>query len=111
MPSLTILNLSKTRIKSLPKSLFKVMRLKALILRNCERLAQLPSGVGSLGQLEVLDLQGIETEKIPNEISELAFLRHLKVSFCGSVNQNEWVRLPHELVPLGIISSLCELET
>ena len=111
MPSLTILNLSKTRIKSLPKSLFKVMTLKALILRNCERLAQLPSGVGSLGQLEVLDLQGTEIEKLPAEISELAFLRHLKVSFYGSVNQSECVRLPHELVPLGIISSLCELET
>ncbi|XP_030949000.1 disease resistance protein At4g27190-like [Quercus lobata] len=70
------------------------MRLKALILRNCERLAQLPSGVGSLGQLELLDLQGTEIEKLPDEISELAFLR-----------------LPHELVSHGIISSLCELET
>ncbi|XP_030948976.1 disease resistance protein At4g27190-like [Quercus lobata] len=111
MPSLTILNLSKTRIKSLPKSLFKLMSLEALILRNCERLAQLPSEVGSLGRLEVLDLQGTEIEKLPDEISELASLRHLKVSFYGSVNQSECVRLPHELVPHGIISSLSELET
>ena len=81
MPCLTVLNLSKTRIKSLPESLFKLMSLEVLILRNCERLAQLPSEIGSLRRLEVLDVQGTEIEKLPYEISDLVSLRHLKVSF------------------------------
>nr|POE97198.1 disease resistance protein [Quercus suber] len=111
MPCLTVLNLSKTRIKSLPKSLFKLMSLEVLILRNCERLAQLPSGIGSLRRLEVLDVQGTEIEKLPYEISDLVSLRHLKVSFYGSVDQSEHDSLPHELVPDGIIYRLHELET
>ncbi|XP_030936495.1 disease resistance protein RPS2-like [Quercus lobata] len=78
MPCLTVLNLSKTRIKSLPKSLFMLMSLEVLILRNCERLAQLPSEIGSLRRLEVLDVQGTEIEKLPYEISDLVSLRHLK---------------------------------
>ncbi|KAK7814658.1 disease resistance protein [Quercus suber] len=111
MPFLKVLNLSKTRIKSLPKSLFKLIKLEVLILRDCECLILLPSDVGSLRQLEVLDLQGTEIDKLPDEISELASLRHLKVSFYGSVNWSEYVKLPCELVSQGIISSLHELET
>ena len=59
----------------------------------------------------MLDLQGTEIDKLPDEISELASLRHLKVSFYGSVNWSEYVKLPRELVSQGIISSLHELET
>ena len=79
MPSLTILNQSKTRIKFLTKSICKLTILEVLILRDCERLVQLPSEVGSLRRLVVLDLQGTILNKLPNEISELASLRHLKV--------------------------------
>ena len=111
MPSLTVLNLSKTRIKSLPKSLCKLMSLEVLILRDCERLVLLPSEVGSLRRLEVLDLQGTEINKLPNKISELSSLIYLKVSFYGSVNWSEYAKLPHELVSRGIIANLVELET
>ena len=111
MPFLKVLNLSKTRIKSLPKSLSKLIKLEVLFLRDCECLVLLPSDVGSLRQLEVLDLQGTEIDKLPDEISELASLRHLKVSFYGSINWSEYVKLPRELVSQGIISSLHELET
>ena len=111
MPFLKVLNLSKTRIKFLPKSLSKLMSLEVLVLCKCECLVLLPSEVGSLRRLEVLDLQGTEIDKLPDEISELASLRHLNVSFYGSVNWSEYVKLPHELVSNGIISSLHNLET
>ncbi|KAK7814653.1 disease resistance protein, partial [Quercus suber] len=111
MPSLTILNLSKTRIKFLPESICKLTILEVLILRDCERLVRLPSEVGSLRQLVVLDLQGTKLNKLSNEISELASLRHLKVSFYGSVNQREYVNLPRELLSHVVIGNLSELET
>lgn len=87
------------------------MSLEVLILRDCENLVLLPSEVGSLRWLEVLDLQGTEKKKLPNKISELSSLIYLKVSFYGSVNWSEYAKLPHELVSRGVIANLLELET
>uniref|UniRef100_A0A7N2N8K5 NBS-LRR protein n=1 Tax=Quercus lobata TaxID=97700 RepID=A0A7N2N8K5_QUELO len=81
MPFLTVLNLSKTRIKSLPKSLCKLMSLEVLILHDCERLVQLPSEVGSLRRQEVLDLQETEINKLSNKISELSSLIYRRYHF------------------------------
>ena len=64
MTSLKILNLSKTRIKCLPKTLFELKNHQVLFLRDCERLSMLPSDVGSLENLEVLDLRGTEISKL-----------------------------------------------
>ncbi|KAJ4723668.1 Disease resistance protein [Melia azedarach] len=111
MASLKVLNLSKTRIKSLPKTFFKLKNLEILILRDCERLAMLPSEVGYLQSLEVLDLGGTEISKLPSEIGKLATLRHLDVSFYGSINYLEYRNLPNELISSGIISRLSALET
>ncbi|CAL9019865.1 unnamed protein product [Prunus brigantina] len=111
MPSLEVLNLSNTRIKFLPKSISNLKRLKILILRSCERLVVLPSEVGSLGDLEVLDLRGTEVDKLPDEIGSLTSLRHLEVSFYGSISPSEYAKLPHQLISPGIISKLISLET
>ncbi|XP_059655115.1 disease resistance protein RPS2-like [Cornus florida] len=54
MPSLQVVNLSKTGIRSLPPSLFKLTELQALFLRHCNCLDELPPEVGNLGALEVL---------------------------------------------------------
>ncbi|KAK4856861.1 hypothetical protein QYF36_022043 [Acer negundo] len=89
MTSLKVLNLSKTRVKSLPETLFKLVDLQVLILRDCERLVMLPSEVRHLKHLEVLDLQGTEINKLPDEIGELTSLRHLKVSFYGSIDYSD----------------------
>ncbi|ONH89720.1 hypothetical protein PRUPE_8G012000 [Prunus persica] len=111
MPSLEVLNLSNTRIKFLPQSISNLKRLKILILRSCERLVVLPSEVGSLGDLEVLDLRGTEVDKLPDEIGSLTSLRHLEVSFYGSISPSEYAKLPHQLISPGIISKLISLET
>ncbi|XP_022760807.1 disease resistance protein At4g27190-like [Durio zibethinus] len=106
MPLLKLLNLSKTRIKCLPKSISNLERLETLILRDCEPLVKLPSEVGSLKLLQVLDLGGTEIIKLPEEIAELDSLSHLEVSFYGSSTSSE-----HAKLPPGLISGLEALET
>ncbi|XP_022761546.1 disease resistance protein At4g27190-like [Durio zibethinus] len=106
MRVLKLLNLSKTRIKYLPKSISNLERLETLILRDCEHLVKLPSEVGSLKLLQVLDLGGTEIIELPEEIAELDSLSHLEVSFYGSSTNSEHAKLPPKL-----ISRLEALET
>lgn len=111
MTSLKVLNLSKTRINCLPKTLFELKNLQTLILRDCERLSTLPSDVGSLENLEVLDLRGTEISKLPDETGGLACLTHLEVCFYGSISYVEYVKMPPQLISSGIISRLHALKT
>ncbi|XVF29552.1 hypothetical protein REPUB_Repub15cG0131200 [Reevesia pubescens] len=106
MPLLEELNLSMTRIKYLPKSISNLVKLEKLVLRDCERLVNLPSEVGSLKLLQVLDLGGTEIIDLPNEISKLVCLSHLEVSFYGSSTNSE-----HDKLPRKWISSLQALQT
>ncbi|XVF29355.1 hypothetical protein REPUB_Repub15cG0113600 [Reevesia pubescens] len=106
MPLLKELDLSNTRIKYLPKSVSNLVRLETLFLRDCERLVNLPSEVGSLKLLQVLDLGGTEIIELPEEIAKLICLSHLEVSFYGSSTNSEHAKLPGEL-----ISSLQALQT
>ncbi|XWS13138.1 hypothetical protein CRYUN_Cryun36dG0011900 [Craigia yunnanensis] len=111
MPYLKVLNLSKTRIKCVPKTISKLKSLETLILCHCERLVLLPSDIGSLKLLQVLDLRGTEINMLPDGIGELASLRYLDVCFFGSINRSEYVNLPHGLISSGIISRLHALES
>ncbi|GMH18222.1 hypothetical protein Nepgr_020063 [Nepenthes gracilis] len=106
MPSLQVLNLSKTRIRCLPQSLSKLKCLQVLILRNSERLLVLPPEIGNLKFLEVLDLRGTKLIHLPDTVVGLVSLKHLQVSFYGSVIQSENARLPKNLISKGVISSL-----
>ncbi|XP_057778273.1 probable disease resistance protein At4g27220 [Salvia miltiorrhiza] len=88
MPRLNFLDLSYTRIKALPSSLFKLQNLQILLLRSCVCLDTLPAEVGNLTNLEVLDLLGTDLPNLPKEVGGLTKLRHLQISFhqpdCGS---------------------------
>ncbi|KAH9611352.1 hypothetical protein KSS87_006106 [Heliosperma pusillum] len=106
MHSLTNLDLSQTRIRSLPDSLFTLKSLQVLLMRDCEHLIILPSTIGQLTALRVLDLQGTELLNLPETVNELASLKSLKVSFYGSINNNEYNNLPRELFVDGTISNL-----
>lgn len=106
MCALRILNLSKTRIKSLPESFSKIKNLEVLALRDCERLLMLPPSIGRLKALEVLDLEGTELIDLPDSVGELASLKHLRVSFYGSVNHSKCRDLPTKLIPDKTISIL-----
>ncbi|GAY44722.1 hypothetical protein CUMW_084030 [Citrus unshiu] len=93
MTSLKVLNLSKTRIKSLPATLVNLKCLQILILRDCDFLFVLPPEVGSLECLEVLDLRGTEIKMLPKEIGKLTSLRYLTVFFFGSMYKNHHVSI------------------
>ncbi|RWR73015.1 putative disease resistance protein [Cinnamomum micranthum f. kanehirae] len=82
MHSLRIVDLSRTGIKSLPSSLWNVVNLRGLYLKDCRKLEELPSQVGALKQLEVLDFGGNTTIRyLPREVGELTRLKRLIVGF------------------------------
>ncbi|KAH6815999.1 hypothetical protein C2S51_020819 [Perilla frutescens var. frutescens] len=81
MPALRFLDLSDTRIKAFPSSLFKLTNLQVLLLQNCVCLDSLPAEIRNLRNLEVLDLLGTDLSDLPKGIGELTQLRHLQLSF------------------------------
>ncbi|KAF8019418.1 hypothetical protein BT93_G0178 [Corymbia citriodora subsp. variegata] len=110
MPALEILNLSRTRIKSMPESLFRLSHLKRLFLSHCELLSALPPKIGELQQLEVLDLEGTEITDLPMEVAKLTKLTCLEVSFCSHTNCGTKSAEVNALIPQGTISALSQLE-
>ena len=110
MPILQILNLSQTRIKSLPKSLFKLVQLRKFILRSCELFKELPVEIGELCHLEVLDLEDTEIINLPVSIGKLINLTSLKVSFYLPANGKRKNDPASRIIPQNVISRLSQLE-
>uniref|UniRef100_A0A2P2JA50 Uncharacterized protein n=1 Tax=Rhizophora mucronata TaxID=61149 RepID=A0A2P2JA50_RHIMU len=108
MPALQILNLSRTRIKSLPKSLFQLINLKRLFLNHCELFMRLQPEIGKLRNLEILDLEGTWITNLPKEVQHLKTLTCLKLSFDDPVNYRK--ELLNEVIPRGVLSALAQLE-
>ncbi|CAL5411733.1 unnamed protein product [Camellia sinensis] len=111
MPSLQVLDLSRTGVGSLPPSLFMCTGLRALFLRNCNSLDELPPQVGNFKHIEVLDLLGTEVYNLPDEIAKLTNLRRLLVSFYGADDSSEYDNLPPVLISSKIIPQLRSLQT
>ncbi|XVF11718.1 hypothetical protein REPUB_Repub08aG0052000 [Reevesia pubescens] len=80
---LQVLDLSNSNIKSLPKSLPKLVALKKLCLRQCKLFMELSPQIGKLKNLEELDLDETQIVDLPAEIGQLVRLRKLRVSFYG----------------------------
>ncbi|KAF7145027.1 hypothetical protein RHSIM_Rhsim04G0236700 [Rhododendron simsii] len=86
MPSLRVLDLSHTGIKSLPTSILKLYNLRELVLLGCKNLEALPVGmISRLSQIEVFKLSGklsIESADIVSkELSDLSSLSFLDFDF------------------------------
>ncbi|KAM0063458.1 putative P-loop containing nucleoside triphosphate hydrolase, leucine-rich repeat domain superfamily [Helianthus debilis subsp. tardiflorus] len=97
--SLRVLNLSETRITSLPPSFLCLRELRSLFLRNCS-IEKLPS-LTSLGKLLVLDLSSTRVKALPNGFGSLHSLRELNLSCTPFLNK----------IVAGSISGLSRLET
>ncbi|XP_057466098.1 probable disease resistance protein At1g61300 isoform X2 [Actinidia eriantha] len=103
MRDLRVLDLSHTGITLLPRSLSTT--LKVLCLNNCKDLADFPSYIKELVNLESLDIHGSGINYIPSHIEKLN-LRRLWVSF-GNENAAQDVRIKYDKI--SNLSSLEEL--
>jgi disease resistance protein RPS2 len=110
MTALQTLNLSKTGVRSLPESVFRLVSLKRLFLSYCHRFMRLSPKVGELEQLEVLDLEGTEIMNLPKEIMKLTNLTCLKFSIYGYMGDGSSAMQSNAPVPPDVISALSLLE-
>ncbi|KAH6816809.1 hypothetical protein C2S51_000002 [Perilla frutescens var. frutescens] len=110
MPDLRFLDMSDTKIRILPSSLFNLSKLKVLLLRNCVCLENLPPEIGKLNHMEALDLSGTELYDLPDEIGRLGLLRSMHLSFYGPDNESEYIHLPSQLVSPRFLSELKEIQ-
>ncbi|KAL0456534.1 UNVERIFIED_CONTAM: putative disease resistance protein [Sesamum latifolium] len=104
MRNLLVLDLHKTGIKTLPKSISSLGSLVSLYLNNCSELAKLPAEVKGLKKLELLDIRGTSIPGLPDEVGEMVCLRCLRLSFaqiqcqCDSERKEGCLMIPPNLI-------------
>ncbi|KAK8300445.1 hypothetical protein V6Z11_D05G385500 [Gossypium hirsutum] len=98
MPCLSVLNLSSTKIKSLPNSISELKNLTTLLLGSCFDLRGLPC-LSTLQELKKLDLCGTKIEEVPEGMDMLIKLRYLDLR----------VRTLKE-IPAGLLPKLVHLQ-
>ncbi|KAK2981407.1 hypothetical protein RJ640_003442 [Escallonia rubra] len=98
--SLKVLNLRKSRIKKLPQSLLQLRELRALLLRLCVDLEELPP-LGGFTKLQVLDCHyARRIKELPQGMDELSNLRELDISYTSALRH----------IQSGTLSKLSSLE-
>ncbi|KAI8526898.1 hypothetical protein RHMOL_Rhmol12G0034500 [Rhododendron molle] len=116
MPSLRVLDLSRTCIKSLPTSISKLDDLRELVLLDCEDLKALPKEISALKELEVLYVgqstleiasRGMKREELIIPVEMICGIPHIEVIELRSRLSDESTKIiAKELSNLGSLSSL-----
>ncbi|KAE8717583.1 5'-3' exonuclease family protein isoform 1 [Hibiscus syriacus] len=110
MCGLQVLNLHEMQITALPSSICSLINLKGLLIINCSRLVQLPSQIGDLEHLEILDIHNTSLYSMPVEIGQLSNLKCLRVSFANDAGNQNHVEEPKPMIPSNVIARLSNLE-
>ncbi|RVW44385.1 putative disease resistance protein [Vitis vinifera] len=110
MPMLQILDLSHTKIRSLPQSLYGLSQLQRLFLRGCKLFMELPPEVRELSNLKVLHLKGTEIIRLPMDVGKLTNLTCLKMSFYGDNDNKKDNQYSNRIIPQSVMSNLFQLE-
>jgi disease resistance protein RPS2 len=97
--ALRVLNMSGTRIHSMPLSLLQLGELRALLLGGCSDLEELPPLEG-LSKLQVLDLSATHIRELPRGMENLSNLKQLNLSHTNYL----------KTIQAGVISRLSCLE-
>ncbi|XWS77382.1 hypothetical protein CRYUN_Cryun01aG0256600 [Craigia yunnanensis] len=84
---LPYLNLSRTRIKSLPDSVGSLFNLQTLILHGCKNLIKLPQAIENLINLHVLDLT--DTDNFTEMPMHIGNLKNLQI-LSKFIVQRDW---------------------
>nr|KYP45291.1 Putative disease resistance RPP13-like protein 1 [Cajanus cajan] len=85
---LRYLNLSETRIQTLPESVCNLFNLQTLKLNCCFQLTKLPSDMQNLVNLRHLDIRGTHIEEMPRGIGKLNHLQQLHFFPVGKHKEN-----------------------
>ncbi|KAH1063518.1 hypothetical protein J1N35_028505 [Gossypium stocksii] len=99
MPCLSVLNLSYTKIESLPDSISELKNLTTLLLCGCEELRDLPC-LSMLQELKKLDLSRTKIEKVPEGMDMLIKLRYLDLRNVFTLKE----------IPAGLLPKLVHLQ-
>ncbi|KAJ4823140.1 hypothetical protein Tsubulata_039130 [Turnera subulata] len=73
------MNLSGSRIKTLPKSMFGLYHLETLILKYCDGISKIPDLICNLKGLRHLDLEDTSIQRLPATMARLTNLHHLNI--------------------------------
>ncbi|KAL3749233.1 hypothetical protein ACJRO7_010346 [Eucalyptus globulus] len=99
---LRILDLHSTKLKKVPRSIYKLKHLTYLDLSNNRTLKRLPNSITRLQNLQTLNLDDCDAlEELPSDIRKLVNLRNLSINYCWKLSY-----MPHGL---GELSSLQRL--
>ncbi|XP_028224368.1 putative disease resistance protein At3g14460 [Glycine soja] len=85
---LRYLNLSRTRIVTLPESLCNLYNLQTLVLSDCRMLTRLPTDMQNLVNLCHLHIDGTEIGEMPRGMGMLSHLQHLDFFIVGNNKEN-----------------------